>query len=382
MKKEISINSVLGNLDLITAEMDCTEKLMDVYHVFESNIHYPGIIIKKDKSFYRMLSKSKFYQVMSRQYMFDLFSRRTVEFFFDDSYFEPSLILNEDTKVIEAANRALLREDKYRFEPIIVITNENKYKLLSIHTLLLAQNEVQFCTLELLKDANEFKKDVLRIVSHDLRSPLSGISGFANLMLSSTFELSNTKIYAEQIQIAAEHMKNLINDFLLIAINDSTDFELNRTKIDLTEITKYVISNYKKSSINKNQSLIFDLDDKVIIEADQHKITEVIDNLISNAIKYSESGKKIIINLKSEIDIVKFSVKDEGPGLSDSDLELIFGKFQKLSNRPTGNESSTGLGLYIAKKIIEKHNGKIWVESELKKGSTFHFSLPITIASD
>jgi signal transduction histidine kinase len=378
MKKMFSVNSVLGDLDLLDAEMDCTDKLMDIYRVFERNINLPGIIVKKNGSFYRMLSKSKFYQVMSKQYMFDLFSRRTVEFFFDDSFFEPNLVLSESSSIIEAAGKALLREDKYRFDPIIVITNANEYKLLSIHTLLLAQNEVQKHMLELLTEANEFKKDVLGIVTHDLRNPLSAILGFVSLMKRTDFDISEINLYTEQIQISAESMRNMITDFLQIAINDSTDFELHKTTFDLVSLIETVINNFKSSLTAKSQSLLFQSGvSKTIIEGDRHRLTEVIENLISNAIKYSPKEATIFVDVKVENEKVLFLVKDNGLGISISDMDKIFGKFQKLSSKPTGNETSTGLGLYIVKKIIEKHDGKIWVESELDKGSTFYVSLPI-----
>jgi signal transduction histidine kinase len=378
MKNMFSVNSVLGDLDLLDAEVDCTDKLMDIYRVFERNINLPGIIVKKNGSFYRMLSKSKFYQVMSKQYMFDLFSRRTVEFFFDDSFFEPNLVLSESSSIIEAAGKALLREDKYRFDPIIVITNANEYKLLSIHTLLLAQNEVQKHMLELLTEANEFKKDVLGIVTHDLRNPLSAILGFVSLMKRTDFDISEINLYTEQIQISAESMRNMITYFLQIAINDSTDFELHKTTFDLVSLIETVINNFKSSLTAKSQSLLFQPGvSKTIIEGDRHRLTEVIENLISNAIKYSPKEATIFVDVKVENEKVLFLVKDNGLGISISDMDKIFGKFQKLSSKPTGNETSTGLGLYIVKKIIEKHDGKIWVESELDKGSTFYVSLPM-----
>jgi len=378
MKNMFSVNSVLGDLDLLDAEVDCTDKLMDIYIVFERNINLPGIIVKKNGSFYRMLSKSKFYQVMSKQYMFDLFSRRTVEFFFDDSFFEPNLVLSESSTIIESAGKALLREDKYRFDPIIVITNPNEYKLLSIHTLLLAQNEVQKHMLELLTEANEFKKDVLGIVTHDLRNPLSAILGFVSLMKRTDFDISEINLYTEQIQISAENMCNMIADFLQIAINDSTDFELHKTTFDLVLLIETVINNFKSGLKAKSQTLIYQPGvTKIIIEADGHRLTEVIDNLISNAIKYSPKETTIFVDVKVENEKVLFLVKDNGLGISISDMDKIFGKFQKLSSKPTGNETSTGLGLYIVKKIIEKHDGKIWVESDLDKGSTFYVSLPM-----
>lgn len=378
MKCKVSFSSVLSELDLIKAEMDCNERLMRVYQIFESNFKIPGIIILKNSYFYHMLSKTKFYQVMSRQYMFDLFSRRSVEFFFDDNYSENYLMLEETTSVIEAAGKALQRDEKNRYEPVIVMAANGEHKLLSVQNLLLAQNEIQKVMFDAINQTNEFKKDVLHIVAHDLRNPLSAITGFANLMLEKDLEAEKTKIYADQINVAATNMNNLINEFLVMAINDSIDFDLHYSVINVSEFTEKILASFKNSFSAKQQKLIFrpsQID--VLVNADRNKITEVLENLVSNAIKYSDYGKKIIVEVLQENDSAIIKVSDEGPGFSEKDKEKVFKKFQKLSEKPTGNETSTGLGLYISKRIMDKHEGKIWLVSDHGKGSTFFVSLPV-----
>ncbi len=358
MKTKINFSSVMGELAMIHAELDCREKLMKVYHILESNIDIPGVIIMKDGSFYRMLSRERFYQVMSKQYMFDLFSRRSVQFFFDDNYPDNYLMLDEDFPIIEAAGKALQREDKKRNEPVIIITKNKEYKLLPVQTLLLAQNEIQRSSLGLITEANEFKKDVFRVVAHDLRNPLSAVIGFANLINSNALDIAQAKFYADQISFAANNMNELIKDFLNAAIQDSIDFELHLNILEINSNIEKIIANFQNSLIAKQQVLIFkpaDMD--IMINADRNKITEVIENLISNAIKYSNYGKKINVDVSKENDLAIIKVIDEGPGLSENDKEKVFNKFQKLSAKPTGNETSTGFGLYIAKRIVERHEG-------------------------
>jgi signal transduction histidine kinase len=110
---------------------------------------------------------------------------------------------------------------------------------------------------------------------------------------------------------------------------------------------------------------------------DSNRISQAIDNLISNAVKYSPSGSSIFLTLEEETQAAKFSVRDEGPGISIEEQSILFGEFQRVSTQPTGGEKSTGLGLSITKKIVEAHGGTITVQSQVALGSTFTILLPI-----
>ena len=113
---------------------------------------------------------------------------------------------------------------------------------------------------------------------------------------------------------------------------------------------------------------------KVLV--DPYVMVQVLENLVSNAVKYSPVGKNIFVRLKKEAGAVRLEVQDEGPGLSAEDQKKLFGKFARLSAKPTGGEHSTGLGLSIVKKMVEAMNGKVWCESELGKGATFIVTMP------
>jgi signal transduction histidine kinase len=110
---------------------------------------------------------------------------------------------------------------------------------------------------------------------------------------------------------------------------------------------------------------------------DDNRLHQVLENLISNAVKYSPHGKNIIIRLRQDERHVRCEIQDEGPGLSDSDKQKLFGKFTRLAAKPTGREHSTGLGLFIVKKLVELMNGAVWCESELGQGATFIVEFPV-----
>jgi signal transduction histidine kinase len=142
----------------------------------------------------------------------------------------------------------------------------------------------------------------------------------------------------------------------------------------------------------KHQTLHLETEPQLLVEVDSSKIRQVFDNLISNAIKYSPHGKNITVSCQRRIHnaigangtiaptaYVQVAIKDEGQGLSEDDMKNLFGKFKRLSAKPTGGESSTGLGLSIAKQLVELHGGRIWAESEGKgKGATFFVELPVS----
>jgi two-component system sensor histidine kinase/response regulator len=116
-------------------------------------------------------------------------------------------------------------------------------------------------------------------------------------------------------------------------------------------------------------------DKNIVIDSDESILMQIMENLVSNAIKFTESGKSIVISISKTFGNIKMEVKDNGLGIPEDEMHLLFGKFQKLSSRPTGGEESTGLGLSIVKDLVEELGGKIWCESILGKGSTFIIEL-------
>jgi signal transduction histidine kinase len=133
---------------------------------------------------------------------------------------------------------------------------------------------------------------------------------------------------------------------------------------------------FQLDAVNKQINLIFDALSASFVNVDLSYANQIFENLISNAIKFSPPGKNIFVIVTDQGENVVTSVKDQGPGMNDDDKKKLFNKYQKLSAKPTGNESSTGLGLSIVKKYVEAMNGKIWCESEYGKGAAFFVSFP------
>ena len=143
------------------------------------------------------------------------------------------------------------------------------------------------------------------------------------------------------------------------------------------ELIEKIISRFNFNLLRKEQKVVLNIPGTCIIYADEHLITSVIENIISNASKFSDHGKNIFVSIHEIENNFVLSIKDEGPGFSPEDLDSAFKKFKQLSSKPTGGESSTGLGLYIVKRIVDLHGGTIEIKSEGKnKGAEFIIALP------
>lgn len=241
-----------------------------------------------------------------------------------------------------------------------------------------------------LKKVNEKKSEFLGIVAHDLKNPLSGIIGFAELLTYSVKEV-NKNSDAERdmaielighIQQTANHMVMVLNDLMDSEIIESGNLKLDPVKVDLAQLAQKVVIINQTQADSKKIRIHFQTEDDITVYADALRIHEAIDNLVSNAIKYSPLDREVWVNVRKDMlntntPKAVFSIKDEGPGLTDDDKSKLFGRFQKLSARPSAGESSTGLGLSIVKNLITLHNGEVWVNSEEGKGAEFCFSLPL-----
>lgn len=242
------------------------------------------------------------------------------------------------------------------------------------------------------EEANRFKSHLLSIAAHDLRNPLSTIVTIADFVQTILTSVKNGDSLSQLTE--AEGMLNLIHDsstrmFKLIAQIlqssqiDSGKLQLARSIADLYPIALSAVHENFSQAERKEQKILFSGDSNLFAHVDADCIREIFDNLISNAVKYSPKGKKIEVKIchhqppdRREKTII-FSVRDEGQGLTSDDMKKLFGKFERLSAKPTGGEPSTGLGLSIVKQLAELHGGKVWAESEGKnQGATFFVELP------
>jgi len=232
--------------------------------------------------------------------------------------------------------------------------------------------------LKRLDELNKEKNRFMGIVSHDLRSPLNSIMMLSDIMTGRYNELKEdeSEEYAALILHSARRMEYLIHNMLDANRIETGDTNLKLRSIDLEHTVKKVYQSLKilgeEKGINTTLRIGQDLP-KVV--AEPNAVVSIFENLLSNAYKFSKEGSSVDIDLTSINGQVELIVKDEGPGISVADQQDLFKKYKKLSARPTSNEKSTGLGLYIVKNLVEEMKGEILVESEPGKGSTFRVVL-------
>ncbi len=230
-----------------------------------------------------------------------------------------------------------------------------------------------------LKKLNEEKNQFLGIAAHDLRSPLATLSGYLMLVNDSLRKdsIENQEQIFSTINSMLDFMLDLITDVLDYSKIEAGIIELKKENFNLISFLDTQIELNNILGSQKNIIVIPEYDyETIMVDADQNKLKQVIDNLLSNAFKYSERNTKVRINttiLDGEVQIV---VADEGKGIPKGELGKMFQPFATTSVKSTGGEKSTGLGLVSVKKIIETHGGKIWVESEEGVGSQLYFTIP------
>lgn len=241
-----------------------------------------------------------------------------------------------------------------------------------------------FVKARMLRDlaaANSSKNEFVGIAAHDLRTPLGVILGWVTLIIEKmevvVFDRDRVMHHLTLVRSAAEQMEQLIHDLLDLSAIESGKIELDVQSHDLSDLIAASIESHRPAAERKNINLVFERPAQgVYAMVDLQRIAEVIDNLIGNAIKYTQLGGSVDLHCDSDGQEVVTRVRDNGLGLTVEDLKAVFRTFKRLSARPTGGEPSTGLGLAIVKRLVEIHGGRVWVESEKARGSTFNFSLP------
>ena len=232
---------------------------------------------------------------------------------------------------------------------------------------------------ERLREMNEEKNEFMGIAAHDLRNPLSAIQGYAEMIIEDAQSLAHRDLEGngQRIREAAKRMTEMVQNFLDANRIERGELKLNMAISDLSPLLQSVLETQSPHATAKGQMIQLELPPTPTLALADVSITlQVFENLVSNAVKYSPPGKKIFVRLKAETGFVRFEVEDQGPGLSKEDQKKLFGKFARLSAKPTGGEHSTGLGLSIVKRLVEAMNGKVWCESELGMGAKFIVTIP------
>lgn len=229
-----------------------------------------------------------------------------------------------------------------------------------------------------LQDLNEAKNTFIGMASHDLRSPLATIQTAADLLDEADYLApEERKMFIKDIRQQAGYMLTLVNELLDMAQIESGKLELRTETFDLSELLADAVKRHSLIAGPKHIQVTSKPSPKLPVSADATRIRQVVDNLLSNAIKYSPSESSVEVSAVETSGRVRVSVRDRGPGIGAHDQARLFEYFETANARPTGGETSTGLGLAIARRMIEAHRGEIGVDSAIGQGSTFWFEIPL-----
>jgi signal transduction histidine kinase/CheY-like chemotaxis protein/putative methionine-R-sulfoxide reductase with GAF domain len=229
------------------------------------------------------------------------------------------------------------------------------------------------------KELDQMKTEFVSTVSHDLRSPLTSILGYAQMLKTVGPLEEKQEVFVERIMAGVNQITELINDLLdLGRIEAGVGMEM--TTCDISTIAEKVAKEFKDTAASKSQELVYyGPAEPALVLGNELRLRQVISNLIGNAIKYTDEAGKIYLVVHLEDSNVLLSVKDNGMGIPVGDLPYVFDKFYRVESDETADIRGTGLGLSICRSVVEKHKGRIWVESVVGKGSVFQVALPALV---
>jgi signal transduction histidine kinase len=224
---------------------------------------------------------------------------------------------------------------------------------------------------------NQFQ--FLSVLSHELKSPINAVEGYIKIMLEKQAgdSIDDYKIMLERSVERLKGMRTLILDLLDLTRIASGKKSRDIRKIDLFEIAKRVVDTVEPLAIQKNVKVNLDADQNTIIKADSHEIEIILNNFVSNAVKYNRDGGQVFLSIKKLSEYFEICIEDTGIGISEEDQKLLFQEFMRIKNSKTKNITGSGLGLSIAKKMIDLYNGTIEVKSTPDVGTIFTVRLPI-----
>jgi signal transduction histidine kinase len=236
--------------------------------------------------------------------------------------------------------------------------------------------ERQRTAMEQLERVNRAKSEFVSIVSHEFRTPLTGIQGFSEMMRDEGLTLAEMREYAGDINKDAQRLNRLITEMLDLDRMEAGRMTLHREPADLNAIVSDAADRVRPNAPGHPISLRLDAA-LLAFSADRDKLTQVVANLLSNAVKYSPTGGEIVVVTAQDGTSALLSVSDHGMGIPQDRLESIWERYSRIETDKTRGIQGTGLGLPIVRQIVTMHGGKVWAESEVGRGSTFHVVLPL-----
>lgn len=287
----------------------------------------------------------------------------------------------EDFKKEDGSEIAILMNIAYTIHenmPAVLIF------LIDITDIKRSEKEREMLILELeganreLKELSRLKDDFIAITSHDLRSPFNGILGFSQILLNDSNLTSKQREHVKMIKESAEIQLDYVNSLLDLLTFENKHIRLKLSYVTLGEVINASLNILIPLSEKKNIDIQVDIDRKLVVSIDVPKIVQVLNNLISNAIKFTPSGGSIKIEQTVQENFLFIHIIDNGKGVEPEQIPHLFTRYSPIQSYGTEGEKGSGLGLAICKLLIEAHGGTIGINSEIKKGSDFYFSLPLS----
>ena len=278
---------------------------------------------------------------------------------------------NEQTNSLRAAikKQSRLERDDSQYDEISRLNNE----LVSMQRELAKKNAQ-------LEHLNKEKNHFLGMAAHDLRNPLYAILLHSEFLLNEGQSQENHE-FLEVIRDSSQFMARLIDDLLDVTKIESGQLQLDYVPLDLPRLVEHNVARNQILAAKKQVKISLNATPLPTVVADSPKIEQVLNNLLGNAVKFSEPGSQIEVRLVRDAENFQLSIKDEGPGMSTEEQAKLFKPFQR-GRAGTQGEKSTGLGLVIVKRIVEGHGGKLWLESQVGAGTTFFVSIPLQPPAD
>ncbi len=242
---------------------------------------------------------------------------------------------------------------------------------------LLRARQMQELALSRYQSLISQKNDILSMITHDLKNRISPVISAASQLKDEGLDSEDAEFFLEIIHNSSMEMFSAVEATLERKTGPGDEIEPVIVEVQVSELVRQMVSQYEILAKRKNQTIHTKVEDALVAHIDGFLFSDVIDNLLSNAIKYSPENKRIWVQLESSDDYFELVVKDEGLGMTEEDLENIYQSHKRLSAKPTGDESSTGVGLSIVRRIVELHHGEISAMSEGKdKGTSFTVTMP------
>jgi PAS domain S-box-containing protein len=265
------------------------------------------------------------------------------------------------------------------YEARIVKSHKNEVLMLLRDVTNQKQNEIQILKIaEDLKQINDTKVKFVSIIAHDVRTPIIALIGYAEILADDIDDLQKSEIkeFASSIVEISKQTIGLLTNLLEWSRLQTGRIEFHPEPVNAYSISENTLSLLTSNSEQKNITIINKLDTETFVYADENMMQSIFNNLVTNAIKFTNRNGQIILSATRVEDMIRFSVKDNGVGMDEKQKSLLFGMNKSFTTPGTTNEKGSGLGMILCKDFIEKHSGEIWVESNSGKGSEFFFTIP------